>query len=134
MESNIQCISNNEYTYVITSNDISIFEVEEWENLLQISKVFEGAVTDISDESDYGYGYIDDTLKSYAHYLYYSPFCHYSNFSSLEWGTTTLDDVYNRQFREKLTVHEFRKWISKNYKEINEKCDYIKSCDSISKL
>ena len=138
MESKLNYVKNKEYTYVITNDynnneqlDVSIFEIEEWEKLLEISKVFEEAVSYINGVSDNTYIHLDKNLKSYTYFLYHSPFCHYKGFNDLEYETRKLEDIYELVFHrvesgEKITINEFRKWIVENYEKINERCQYNK--------
>ena len=110
--------------------DVSIFEIEDWENLLEISKVFKEAVSYVNGVSDNSYKYLDNNLKSYTYFLYNSPFC--ESFNDLEYETTKLEDIYEVVFYrlesgEKITINEFRKWIVENYKKINEKYEYLKN-------
>ena len=137
MEKEIKYVKNKDYTYVITNDnnnneqlDISIFEIEEWNKLLAISKVFEEAFSYLNSVSDNSYEYIDKNLKSYTYFLYYSPFCHYNSFNDLEYETTKLEYIYEIVFHrvkngEKITINEFRKWIVENYQKINEKSQYL---------
>jgi len=137
MEKEIKYVKNKNYTYVISNNeyndkkiDVSIFEIEDWENLLEISKVFEEAVSYVNGVSDNSYKYLDKNLTSYAYFLYHSPFCHYESFNDLEYETTKLDDIYEVVFHrlengEKITINEFRKWIVENYEKINERYEYL---------
>ena len=138
MESKLNYVKNKEYTYVITNDynnneqlDVSIFEIEEWEKLLEISKVFEEAVSYINGVSDNTYIHLDKNLKSYTYFLYHSPFCHYKGFNDLEYETRKLEDIYELVFHrvdsgENITINEFRKWIVENYEKINERCQYNK--------
>ena len=138
MESKLNYVKNKEYTYVITNDynnneqsDVSIFEIEEWEKLLDISKVFEEAVSYVNGVSDNTYIHLDKNLKSYIYFLYHSPFCHYKGFNDLEYETTKLEDIYEVLFHrvesgEKITINEFRKWIVENYEKINKRCQYNK--------
>lgn len=139
MESKLNYVKNKEYTYVITNDynnneelDVSIFEIEEWEKLLEISKVFEEAVSYVNEVSDNTYIHLDKNLKSYTYFLYHSPFCHYESFNDLEYETTKLEDIYEVVFHcvesgEKITINEFRKWIVENYEKINERYEYLKN-------
>ena len=139
MEKEIKYVKNKDYTYVISNNeyndkklDVSIFEIEDWENLVEISNVFKEAVSYVNAISDNSYKYLDNNLKSYTYFLYNSPFCHYESFNDLEYETTKLEDIYEVVFYrlesgEKITINEFRKWIVENYKKINEKYEYLKN-------
>ena len=129
MEKEIKYVKNKDYTYVISNNeyndkiDVSIFEIEDWENLLEISKVFKEAVSYVNSVSDNSYKYLDNNLKSYTYFLYNSPFSHYESFNDLEYETTKLEDIYEVVFHrlengEKITINEFRKWIVENYEKI----------------
>ena len=139
MEKEIKYVKNKDYTYVISNNeyndkklDVSIFEIEDWKNLLEISKVFKEAVSYVNGVSDNSYKYLDNNLKSYTYFLYNSPFCHYESFNDLEYETTKLEDIYEVVFYrlesgEKITINEFRKWIVENYEKINERYEYLKN-------
>ena len=138
MEKEIKYVKNKHYTYVISNNeyndkkfDVSIFEIEEWEKLLEIGKVFEEAVSYVNGVSDNTYIHLDKNLKSYTYFLYHSPFCHYKGFNDLEYETTKLEDIYEVVFHrvesgEKITINEFRKWIVENYEKINERYEYLR--------
>ena len=138
MEKEIKYVKNKDYIYVISSNkyndkklDVSIFEIEDWENLLKFSKVFQEAVSYVNGVSDNSYKYLDNNLKSYSYFLYNSPFCHYESFNDLEYETTKMEYIYEVVFHrlesgEKITINEFRKWIVENYEKINEIYEYIK--------
>ena len=140
MEREIEYIKHKEYTYVLSNDDsnhynnkkldISIFEIEEWEKLLEIDKVFTEAVSYLNGVSDNSYTYLDKNLKSYTYFLYYSPFCHYESFNDLECETTKIEDIHAVVFHrlengEKITINEFRKWIIENYEKINEIYEYL---------
>lgn len=105
MEKEIKYVKNKDYIYVISSNeyndknlDVSIFEIEDWENLLKFSKVFEEAVSYVNGVSDSSYKYLDNNLKSYAYFLYNSPFCHYESFNDLEYETIHL--IHYQQLKD----------------------------------
>ena len=139
MEKEINYVKNKDYTYVISNNeyndkklDVSIFEIEDWEKLIEISKVFKDAVSYVNGVSDNSYKYLDNKLKSYTYFLYNSPFCHYESFNDLEYEITKLEDIYEVVFHrlesgEKITINEFRKWIVENYEKINERYEYLKN-------
>jgi len=65
----IQYDESIEYIYMVS--DISIFKVDEWAMLLNLSDVFEKAAMNIDDETDYSYALIDKTYKTCAYYLHY---------------------------------------------------------------
>jgi len=141
METKITYIKNKEYTYVLSSNDyrneydnkekdISIFELKEWEELLETSRIFELEVRILNYELDDN-DKIDDELKTSAYFLYYSPYCHYKDgFSHLDYDTAKIEDIYERVFNfvengEKITINHFREWISENYENITKHYEYI---------
>jgi hypothetical protein len=138
MEKEIKYVKNKDYIYVISNNeyndkklDVSIFEIKDWENLLEISKVFKETVSYVNGVSDNSYKYLDKNLKSYTYFLYNSPFCHYESFNDLEYEIKKLEDIYEVVFHrlesgEKITINEFRKWIVENYEKINERYEYLK--------
>lgn len=96
-------IDEKKYTYVLSKDynneydqqlDISIFEIEEWEKLLEISKVFEEWVLKIKSYSDSEYETLDKDLHKAVFYLYYSPFCQFGNFSDLYSSTASINNIY----------------------------------------
>ena len=140
MENKITYINDKEYTYVLSNDyrneydnkekDISIFEAEEWEKLLEISKGFEEAVRNLNYEYDDNYVGIDKELIKSSYFLYYSPYCHYEDFNRLDYDTAKIEDIYERVFNfvengEKITINHFRKWISENYENITKHYEYI---------
>ena len=77
----ISYYSNDENFYCQKSNnniDISIFEIDEWNNLLEISKIFKDNVKYINDLRDDNYQNISNSIKNATYYLYYN--CPLSNF------------------------------------------------------
>ena len=131
LENEISYVKNKEYSYVLSNNnnnndqlDVSIFEIEEWMHLTEISKVFEKTVVNLNMETDNVHKNIDQALKDSGYYLYYSPFCHYQGFNDLEYETLKIYDIYELIFnlvkerKETITINEFRKWIKENYDNI----------------
>ena len=124
----IAYVKNKEYIYVLTNYDnnnnkidASIFEIEEWTHLTKLSKLFEDSVFKLNRDP---YININQKLKSCVYYLYYSPFCHYAGFNNLQYETLKITDIYEVVFnlvkerKETITINEFRKWVSENYKNI----------------
>jgi len=142
MENKITYIKNKEYTYVLSNDyrneydnkekDISVFEVEEWKKLLEISKVFEEAVRILNYDTNDNYVKNDKEVIKSSYFLYYSPYCHYEDFNHLDYDTNKIEDIYEKVFNfvengEKITVNQFRNWISKNYENITAHFEYIKN-------
>jgi hypothetical protein len=138
MENEIVYIKNKEYIYVLTINvdndnvlDLSIFEIEEWTHLKKISKVFEDAVVNLDvDISLRPYINISKNIKNAVYYLYYSPFCHWKGFNDLEYEMLEINDIYEVVFNlvrehQKITINEFRKWITENYTNIQTHYDNL---------
>lgn len=61
--------NNDEYYFIITEKnhnnmllnliDISIFEIDEWKNILNMSMIFNESIRYASHDSDYSYNLID---------------------------------------------------------------------------
>lgn len=142
---NIEYVKNKQYIYVLSSNndyknyddncdncdngnngklDVSIFEIEEWDHLTKISKVFEKEVLNLISSSDDTYININKTYKDSVYYLYHSPFCRYNGFNDLLYNKLEINDIYEVVFdlvkknTEKITINEFRTWITENYVNI----------------
>jgi len=51
-------------------------------------------------------------------------YCHYTGFNNLQYETLKITDIYEVVFnlvkerKETITINEFRKWVSENYKNI----------------
>jgi len=139
LENEIIYVKNKKYIYVLTNNDdnndeldLSIFEIEEWTHLTNISKVFEDYVVylDDIDKSLKPYININQNLESGVYYLYYSPFCICKGFNDLEYKILHITDIYKVVFnlaREdiKITINKFRRWIIDNYKKIQTHYDNL---------
>jgi len=98
--------------------DISIFTIDEWEHLLQISKVFEDKIY----ERRY-----DDVLyfgdNEVIYYLYYNPYCGYKGLNDLEYSCENLYEIYETIYLElnksnELSTNGLRIWMRDNYKEL----------------
>ena len=145
MESEIIMQNDKKYFYVISyyesyyshlkNTDISIFEINEWHDLLNISKVFEESIDNIKDLYDEEYIIINRDLKQAIYYLYYNcHFCKHNGFNYLEYYHGNKNDINERVFievqnenRDHITINYFRKWIIANYDKIRENYDIIKS-------
>ena len=119
----LDLLDDKEYIYVLSTeyktgyedgNDISIFDTEEWEHLLELSKTFERA-----DNINY--------------YFYYSPFSMYKGLSDLESKDASKTEIYEKVFElvkegegGKITIDKFREWIIKNYDSIKDDYELIK--------
>ena len=138
LEYEIVYLKNKEYIYVLTINgdndnilDLSIFEIEEWTHLTQISKVFEDAVVNLDVEiSLRPYINVSKDIKKCAYYLYYSPFCWSKGFNDLECETLEINDIYEVVFNfvkedKKITINKFRRWVIDNYETIKTHYDTL---------
>jgi hypothetical protein len=72
----------------LMNTDISIFELDEWNNLLNKSEIFKKYVNILNRESDSAYINISPEIKNAIYYLYHNcEYCKYDNFTSLEYYT-----------------------------------------------
>jgi len=153
MNNDIQIKENKKYYYVIsiykpsndfiisglTNTDISIFELDEWDELLNKSKLYNECVKILNniDESDEIYRSIQPEYKSAVYYLYYNcNYCIYNDFTSLEYHIGNNQDIYERVFietknedRYNISINSFRSWIVKHYDEFNKNYNIIKMYD-----
>ena len=120
----------------LMNTDISIFELDEWNNLLNKSKIFKKYVNILNCESDSAY--ITPTGKKNAiYYLYHNcEYCKYDDFTSLEYYTGNKQDIYERIYletinknRNDISINNFRTWIIDNYETINKNYNIIKMYD-----
>jgi hypothetical protein len=138
MNKKIELFENVKYSIVKSWNsdngitDISIFEVNEWNELLEISLVFENAVFGLNNTSNIGYiGTLRDYRNS-AYFLYYSNFCRYQGFTKLEHIIGTKQDLHEVIFKyvennEIVTYNSLRYWITDNFDELIEHHDNLKN-------
>jgi len=151
MNDDIQIKENKTYYYVIsyykpsndfiisglTNTDISIFELDEWDELLNKSKIYNKCVKMLNDESDYGYLNTQPEHRRAVYYLYINcHYCKYNDFTSLEYYVGYDKDIYERVFietknedRYNVSINSFRSWIVKHYDEFNKNYDIIKMYD-----
>jgi len=150
MDYDIDIQDNKKYIYVISyysssnnlisnlmNTDISIFEINEWDELLIISYISKKYVNILNRESDIEYINTPPEIKNATYYLYHNcEYCKYDDFSSLEYYTGNKQDIYERVFLEtkntgryNISVNNFRKWISDNYEKLNKNYNIIKMYD-----
>jgi hypothetical protein len=150
MDYDIDIQDNKKYIYVISyysssnnlishlmNTDISIFEINEWDDLLIKSDIFKKYVNILNRESDIEYVNTYPEIKNAIYYLYHNcEYCKYDDFSSLEYYTGNKQDIYERVFLEtkntrryNISVNNFRKWISDNYEKLNKNYNIIKMYD-----
>ena len=111
----INIVNNKEYYYVVSyyrpsndflrsillNTDISIFELDEWNELLYKSRLFNECVKILNGESDEIYRSINPEYKNAVYYLYnYCDYCEYNDFTSLEYYIGCNQDIYERVFIE----------------------------------
>lgn len=112
--------------------DLSIFSVDEWEKLLEISANFEKAVHWFNNASNNEYSRADSELRSSAYYLWYSPFSHCVGFRALDYDMLNLYDIYKKVFdilkeENSLTVDKFHDWIYENKDTLDYRYNILKS-------
>ena len=151
MEYYINIEDNRKYIYVISyysqsndfirsnlmNTDISIFELDEWDDLLNKSEFFKKYVNILNRESNSAYIKINPEIKSATYYLYYNcDYCKYDDFTSLEYYTGNKQDIYERIYletinkdRNDISINNFRTWIIDNYETINKNYNIIKMYD-----
>ena len=121
----------------LMNTDISIFELYEWDDLLNKSEFFKKYVNILNRESDSAYINISPEIKSSTYYLYHNcEYCKYDDFTSLEYYTGNKQDIYERIYletinknRNDISINNFRIWIIDNYKTINKNYNIIKMYD-----
>ena len=121
----------------LMNTDISIFELDEWNNLLNKSEIFKKYVNILNCESDSAYIKIESEIKSATYYLYHNcEYCKYDDFTSLEYYTGNNQDIYERIYletinknRNDISINNFRTWIIDNYEIINKNYNIIKMYD-----
>jgi len=138
--------NNEEYYFIITEKekcdmslnliDISIFEIDEWKDILNMSMKFDKAIKFAAQDSEYSYNLIDKERKEAMYFLYYNcEFCNGNNkFTNLYNEIGDKSDYYelleskikNQKDNEKVTINKFRLWIVNNYDKMNNyaKCIY----------
>jgi len=118
----------------LMNTDISIFEIDEWDDLLNKSKIFKKSVNYLNSESDSEYIKTHTEIKNTTYYLYHNcDYCKYDDFTSLEYYTGNKQDIYERVFLEvkntdryNISVNNFRTWIIDNYEKFNKNYNILK--------
>jgi hypothetical protein len=143
MDYDIYIQDNKIYIYVIShdddlmNTDISILEINEWDDLFNKSEIFKKWVNILNRESDNEYINIHPSIKNATYYLYHNcDYCKYNDFTSLKYYTGNKQDIYERVFMEVknadryyISANNFRKWISDNYEKFNENYNILKMHD-----
>ena len=144
-------IEDKKYVYVISyysssndlirsnlmNTDLSIFEINEWCDLLNKSEIFKKWVKILNSESDIEYINTYPEIRSAIYYLYHScEYCKYDDFTSLEYYIGNKQDIYERVFLEtknkdryNISINNFREWIIDNYENFNKNYNIIKMYD-----
>ena len=137
---------NEEYYFIITEKehhdmslnliDISIFDIDEWKNILNMSIKFDESIRFASQDSDYSYNLIDKEYKDAMYFFYYNcEFCNGNNkFTDLYYEIGDKSAYYklleskikNQKDNEKITINQFRLWIINNYDKINNYYNILK--------
>jgi hypothetical protein len=121
----------------LMNSDISIFEINEWDDLLNKSEIFKKYVNILNCKSDIEYHNTQPEIKNATYYLYHNcEYCKYDDFTSLEYYTGYQQDIYERVFieakntdRYNISINNFRKWISDNYEIFNKNYNILKMYD-----
>ena len=150
MDYDIDIQDNKKYIYVISyysssnnlisnlmNTDISIFEINEWDDLLNKSEIFKKYVNILNRETDIEYINTHPEIKNATYYLYHNcKYCKYDDFTSLEYYTGNKQDIYERVFLEtknkdryNISINNFRQWIIDNYENFNKNYNIIKLYD-----
>ena len=151
MNYDIDIQDNIKYIYVISyysqsndfirsnlmNTDISIFEMNEWDDLLNKSEIFKKYVNILNRETDIEYIKTHPEIKNATYYLYHNcEYCKYDDFTSLEYYTGNKQDIYERVFLEtknkdryNISINNFREWIIDNYENFNKNYNIIKLYD-----
>ena len=110
---------------VINNVDISIFKIDEWNELLDISKIFEQSAQNFNKDDNNDLYY--NKIRESTYFIYYNcPFCRFSCFTDLDYNLGNKQDIYERLFVEvrdkdkysNVTINLFRNWIVKNLHDI----------------
>lgn len=118
----------------LLNTDISIFEIDEWDDLLNKSEIFKKSVNYLNSESDTEYIKTHPEIKSATYYLYHNcEYCKYDDFTSLEYYSGYKEDIYEKVFLEvkntdryNISLNNFRTWIIDNYENFNKNYNIIK--------
>ena len=108
MDYDIDIQDNKKYIYVISyysssnnlisnlmNTDISIYEINEWDDLLNKSEIFKKYVNKLNRESYIEYINKYSEIKNATYYLYHNcEYCKYDDFTSLEYYTGNKKDIY----------------------------------------
>jgi len=146
MNYEINIKDNKKYIYVISyygpssdlmNTDISIFEINEWNDLLNKNEIFKKYVNILNCKSDIEYINTHPEIKNATYYLYHNcEYCKYDDFTSLEYYTGNKQDIYEKVFletinknRNDISINNFRTWIIDNYEKINKNYNIIKMYD-----
>ena len=141
-EPSITLLDDREYYYVNTTSDlnidISIFEIDEWNNLLEISNIIESAAFSLQNFSDFEYLKTEKQYKKAATFLKYSKYCidnKLKGFNEMDYFSgnklTILEYVYckvkDNSYKDNtlVSINKFRKWICDNYDEIQNAINAI---------
>jgi len=150
MDYDIDIQDNKKYIYVISyysssdnlisnliNTDISIFEINEWDDLLNKSEIFKKYVNILIRESDIENINTRTEIKNATYYLYHNcEYCKYDDFTSLEYYIGNKQDIYERVFvetknkdRYNISINNFIEWIIDNYENFNKNYNIIKLYD-----
>ena len=121
----------------LMNTDISIFELDEWNDLLNKSEIFKKWVNILNRESNNEYIKLDSVIKNATYYLYHNcEYCKYDDFTSLEYYTGNKQDIYERTYLEtinkdryNISINNFRTWIIDNDETINNNYCILKMYD-----
>lgn len=102
----------NQEKFILVYNDsigdISIFSLEEWKEVIEISLYFREAVFYANSLSDYEYSNKKEFIDS-AYFFYHSDFCKYATPLELEWKIINFSDYC--QQKELELPNKLRNWL-----------------------
>lgn len=139
-------IEDKQYVYVVScyglkddlkTTDISIFEVNEWSDLLNKEELFKKWEKIVTRGSDTEYEKTPPDLRDAAYYLYHEERINkLPVLTSLEYNTGSKKEIYERLFFEaeneskcSVTVNCLRRRICDNYETLTKNYNILKMYD-----
>jgi hypothetical protein len=110
---------------ILKERDTSIFTINEWKYLIEISLYFESAVRLANRLSDSEY-ICDNKNKQFidaAYFFYYCDYCHYETPKELQW---IYLKCINFRVQDQLVSNKLRDWLHDNNQKIDEYLAIIK--------
>lgn len=136
---NIHMIKDKKYCYVKTKYfsidsyikikyDISIFEIDEWTNLIYISDMISQKYSENPELEKLNP--LNITVDSYDFEHFYKKITHFEGFNDLEWyiddAFMIYENIYENEIDYKMNLNAtslnvFREWIITNYEALDNK-------------